>query len=110
MFLRLPALRDLDADDRRLLVRAIGGHPRLIELTDALMRGGTADFRHVQRKLRDLAARQGVSLARETPLETALDQAMLLGSADILLERAPRAADAPAGRDRCARWPCATAR
>ena len=86
MFLRLPALRDLDAGDRRLLVRAIGGHPRLIELTDALMRGGAADFRHVQRKLRDLAARQGVSLAGERPLETALDQAMLLGSADILLD------------------------
>ena len=86
MFLRLPALRDLDTEDRRLLVRAIGGHPRLIELTDALMRGGTADFRHVQRKLRDLAARQGVSLAPERPLETALDQAMLLGSADILLD------------------------
>jgi hypothetical protein len=65
---------------------AIGGHPRLIELTDALMRGGTADFRHVQRKLRDLAARQGVSLTSGRPLETALDQAMLLGSADILLE------------------------
>ena len=86
MFLRLPALRDLDADDRRLLVRTIGGHPRLIELTDALMRGGTVGFRHVQRKLRDLAARQGVSLAGESPLETALDQAMLLGSADILLD------------------------
>jgi tetratricopeptide (TPR) repeat protein len=86
MFLRLPALRDLDADDRRLLVRTIGGHPRLIELTDALMRGGTADFRHVQRKLRDLASRQGVSLAGERPLETALNQAMLFGSADILLD------------------------
>ena len=86
MFLRLPALRDLDAGDRRLLVRAIGGHPRLIELTDALMRGGTAGFRHVQRKLRDLADRQGVSLDGQRPLEAALDQAMLLGSADILLE------------------------
>jgi tetratricopeptide (TPR) repeat protein len=86
MFLRLPALRDLDADDRRLLMRTIGGHPRLIEFTDALMRGGSADFRHIQRKLNALAVRQRVSLAHDTPLGTALDQAMLLGSADILLE------------------------
>ena len=86
MFLRLPALRDLDADDRRLLMHTIGGHPRLIEFTDALMRGGGGNFRHVQDKLRALAAREGVSLARGTPLETALDQAMILGSADILLD------------------------
>ncbi len=40
MFLRLPALGDLDPADQALLIRAIGGHPRLIEFTDALLRGG----------------------------------------------------------------------
>jgi hypothetical protein len=85
MFLRLPALRDLDDGDRRLIVRAIGGHPRLIELTDALMRGGAAGLHHVRRKLRALAAGQGVSLADERPLEAAVEQAMRLGSADIVL-------------------------
>ena len=84
MFLRLPALRDLDPDDRRLLIRTIGGHPRLIEFTDALLRGGRSDLRHVQRKLRDLA-RQGIDLATDVPWNSALNQAMLLGSADILL-------------------------
>ena len=85
MFLRLPALRDLEAEDRRLLMRTIGGHPRLIEFTDALLRGGRASLRHVQAKLRDLAREQGIDLGRDQPLESVLDQAMLLGSADILL-------------------------
>ena len=85
LFLRLPALRDLDAEDRRLLMRTIGGHPRLIEFTDALLRGGRASLRHVQAKLRDLAREQKIDLARDQPLERVLDQAMLLGSADILL-------------------------
>ena len=85
MFLRLPALRDLDPQAERLLMRAIGGHPRLIEFTDALLRGGRSSLAHVQRKLRDLARSAGVSLDRDAPLEAALDQAMLLGGADILL-------------------------
>ena len=63
MFLRLPALRDLDASDQRLLTHTIGGHPRLIEFTDALLRGGHARLRQVQVKLRDLARVQGVDLA-----------------------------------------------
>ena len=59
MFLRLPALADLDLEDRRLLMRTIGGHPRLIEFTDALLRGGRASLRHVQARLRDLARDHG---------------------------------------------------
>ena len=85
MFLRLPALRELDAGDRRLLIRAIGGHPRLIEFTDALLRGGQASFRHVQTRLRDLARKQGMDLSAGRSLDAAVEQAMLLGSADILL-------------------------
>jgi tetratricopeptide (TPR) repeat protein len=84
MFLRLPALRDLDIEDRRLLTRTIGGHPRLIEFTDALLRS-RASLKYVETKLRDLARRTGLDLARDASLETAINQAMLLGSADILL-------------------------
>ena len=86
LFLRLPALRDLDPDERRLLHRTIGGHPRLIEFVDALLRGGRANLIHVQTKLRDLTDREGIDLTRPAPLGQAVDQAMLLGSADILLE------------------------
>ena len=64
MFLRLPALADLDPDDQRLLIRTIGGHPRLIEFTDALLRGGRASLRHVQVKLRDLAHGKTSTCAR----------------------------------------------
>jgi tetratricopeptide (TPR) repeat protein len=85
MFLRLPALRDLGPDDRGLLTRAIGGHPRLIEFTDALLRGGHANLRDVQTKLRNLARDQGIDLIQQRSLQQAADQAMVLGSADILL-------------------------
>ena len=85
LFLRLPRLRDLDPADRQLLARAIGGHPGLIEFTDALLRGGQASFRHVQTRLRDLARQQDVDLSAADSLDAAVEQAMLLGSADILL-------------------------
>ena len=85
LFLRLPALADLDGRDRRLLARVIGGHPRLIEFADALMRGGRASLRHVQVRLRNVARDEGVALAANRSLDDAVDQALLLGSADIML-------------------------
>ena len=85
MFLRLPALASLDPGDQLLLIRAIGGHPRLIEFIDALLRGGRSSLRHVQAKLRDLAAGQDIDLSRPRPVTGAIDQAMALGSASILL-------------------------
>jgi CHAT domain/AAA ATPase domain len=85
LFLRLPALQNLETEDRRLLMRTIGGHPRLIEFTDALLRGGRASLRHIQVKLRDLARQEGLDLRQGQPLRAILDQAMLLGSANILL-------------------------
>jgi tetratricopeptide (TPR) repeat protein len=85
MFLRLPALAELDPADQRLLTRTIGGHPRLIEFTDALLRGGRASLRHIQSRLRDLARDHGIDLRGDRPVGQAIDQAMLLGSADILL-------------------------
>jgi len=85
MFLRLPALRDLDPGQRRVLMRAIGGHPRLIQFTDALLRGGKSSLMPVQVKLHELAARHGLDLDASPGLDQALDQAMLLGSTDIVL-------------------------
>ncbi len=85
MFLRLPALAELDPAGQRLLTRTIGGHPRLIEFTDALLRGGRSSLRHVQVRLRDLAREQGIDVRQDRPVTQAVDQAMILGSADILL-------------------------
>ena len=87
LFLRLPALRDLDAEGRRVLARAVGGHPRLIEFTDALLRGG--QVRLPPRAGRGCGTWPG-GRARTCPRTgrwtRAVEQAMLLGSADILLE------------------------
>ena len=85
MFLRLPALAGLDPDSQQLITRVIGGHPRLIEFTDALLRGGRSSLRHVQTRLRDLAAHHDIDLHGGRPVTQAIDQAMILGSADILL-------------------------
>ncbi|MGH4013485.1 MAG: CHAT domain-containing protein, partial [Pseudonocardiaceae bacterium] len=85
LFLRLPALRDLGPDDHRLLHRTVGGHPRLIEFVNALLRGGRAHLRQVQAKLRNLARHEGIDITRPLPFDQAMNQAMLLGSADILL-------------------------
>jgi tetratricopeptide (TPR) repeat protein len=86
LFLRLPALRDLDAEERRAVSGAIGGHPRLIEFVDALLRGGRANLHDVAAKLRDLAREHGVSLAPARSAAEAITDALLLGSRDILLE------------------------
>ncbi|MCI0690172.1 MAG: CHAT domain-containing protein, partial [Sporichthyaceae bacterium] len=86
LFLRLPAVSALEPEERRLLARTIGGHPRLIEFVDALLRGGRGNLRHVQVKLRELARQTGMDVSQPRPLGQALDQAMLLASADILLD------------------------
>ncbi|WP_460916864.1 CHAT domain-containing protein [Plantactinospora veratri] len=86
LLLRLPALRGLADDDLRLLTRTIGGHPRLIEYVDALLRGRPARFREVQAKLRRLADREGIDLRRPRPVGAAVEDALLLGGGDILLD------------------------
>ncbi len=72
--------------DRRLLHRTVGGHPRLIEFVNALLRRGRANLKQVQVRLRDLARHEGIDLTRTRSLDEAMNQAMLLGSADILLD------------------------
>jgi hypothetical protein len=86
MFLRMPALRDLPADDRALITRSIGGHPRLIEFVDALMRGGRSNLAHLRGRLAGLASRQGVDWRQQRDVTAAAAQAVMLGAADILLE------------------------
>jgi hypothetical protein len=85
LLLRLPALRDLDAGDRQVLMDTIGGHPRLIEFVNALVRGGRGSLREVTIKLRTLA--EGVvTPTGQRGLDQAMRDAVLLGSRDILLD------------------------
>ena len=87
LFLRLPALRELSVQDRRLVARTIGGHPRLIEFVDVLLRAtGAGTFLHVTQKLRALARQQHLDLTAPRGLGESLNQAMLLGSRDIILD------------------------
>ena len=85
LLIRLPALRSLDADDRNVVMRTIGGHPRLIEFVDAMLRGGRGNLREVTKKLRTLAETQDVDLSEPATLERTLSDAILLGSRDIVL-------------------------
>jgi tetratricopeptide (TPR) repeat protein len=87
LFLRLPALRDLSPDDRVLVTRTIGGHPRLIEFLDVLLREGTgARFLTVTEKLRGLADDEGIDLRDARPVPNAIKDAVRLGTRDILLD------------------------
>jgi tetratricopeptide (TPR) repeat protein len=85
LVLRLPSLRGLDGADRRLLTDTIGGHPRLMEFVDALLRGGRGNLTEVTAKLRRLAADHGVAMRRDRTLAEVLPDAVVLGSRDILL-------------------------
>ena len=86
MLRRQPALRDLPEEDQRLVIRVIGGHPRLIELLDALLRAGRANLADVKTKLAELARKTGIdpTLPGQS-IHDHLDAALVLGSADILL-------------------------
>jgi tetratricopeptide (TPR) repeat protein len=87
LFLRLPAVRGLSEDDQRLVRRVIGGHPRLIEFVDALLRGGHANLLEVSQRLRELAHKQGVAVGDPSgTVSDAVRGALQLGSLDILLD------------------------
>ncbi|MGI9000608.1 MAG: CHAT domain-containing protein [Pseudonocardia sp.] len=87
MMLRLPALRALPVEDRRLISRTIGGHPRLIEFLDVLLRDGTtATFQHITRKLRILAEAEHLDVSAPHHIEEAVARTVLLGSRDIVLD------------------------
>ena len=86
MFRRLPKLRDLPPADRRLLQNTVGGHPRMIEFIDALMRGGQANLVGVSKMLRRLADDLNIDVEDEAPLSEAVETAMTLGAANLLLD------------------------
>ncbi|MBM7773672.1 tetratricopeptide (TPR) repeat protein [Actinokineospora baliensis] len=84
LYLRLPALRDLSAEDRRTVTYTLGGHPRLIEFLDVLLRQ-RADLRHITAKLRALAKEEGLDPKATRDLTSGITDAIRLGSRDILL-------------------------
>ncbi|MBB5868637.1 tetratricopeptide (TPR) repeat protein [Allocatelliglobosispora scoriae] len=89
---RLPAVDALVGDDRRIIIETIGGHPRLMEFADALLRGqsGRGRLREVAVRLRRLAADTEVRIPKSKAgapgAAEAARQVVLLGSRDILLD------------------------
>src|SRR5665811_596807 len=88
LLLRHGALRDLKPAERRLVTAMIGGHPRLLELVDVLLRHGTGALTvDLRRKLADLAAKARIDLEGARTVEDAITDAVRLGTRDILLDQ-----------------------
>ncbi|HEX9530801.1 MAG TPA: CHAT domain-containing protein, partial [Acidimicrobiales bacterium] len=85
LFLRLPGLQRLAPDDVALVAATVGGHPRALELLDALLRKG-ASLRRVGPKLRDLARREGIDTSAGRDLAAALSDTVRLAARDIVLD------------------------
>ena len=81
--LRLPALATSNIADN-LLMRLIGGHPRMLEFLDALLHGGSGRLPTVTAKLRELAEKHGVDLAT-ADIASAIQTTVMIGARDVLL-------------------------
>ncbi|MDX2030205.1 MAG: CHAT domain-containing protein [Blastocatellia bacterium] len=87
LLLRLPALQGLEPKDLARLLRLIGGHPRMLEFLDALLRDGQGRLLHVTQKLQQLLVdRQIDPRTKIDDLDDALQAALLLGARDVFLE------------------------
>jgi hypothetical protein len=84
---RLEALGQRDPAELDRVLRLIGGHPRMLEFLDGLLRGGQARLPAVTRKLRETMAAAGLS-PDETVAELGegIQGAVLLGARDVFLE------------------------
>ena len=84
---RLDRLAHLEPDDLATVLRTIGGHPRMLEFLDGLLRGGEGRLPHVTKKLRETLDKAGVPAGDVTEdLDEGLRQVVLLGARDVLLE------------------------
>ena len=84
---RLDQLSGRDPAELALVLRVIGGHPRMLEFLDGVLRGGTGRLPHVTTKLRKTMQAAQVDLdGGSRDLEEGIQQALLLGARDVLLE------------------------
>jgi len=86
LILRLPGLQRLEADELREIQRRVGGHPRMLEYLDAILRRGRARLPRIAQRLREDARAAGVSLqAENASLDEAIRKTLLVGAHDVLL-------------------------
>ena len=89
LVLRLDGLHALAASELTTALKLIGGHPRMLELLDALLRRGQGRLKHVSTRLDALAERAGVSLKKLTrlrSLDEQLQATLQLGARDVFLD------------------------
>ncbi|HEV3263863.1 MAG TPA: CHAT domain-containing protein, partial [Gemmataceae bacterium] len=87
LLLRLSKLRTQQPEGLQLIRRAIGGHPRMLEYLDAILKRGQARSADVARRLREQVARQRMNLEdASSTLDTAVRAALQVGAGDILLD------------------------
>jgi tetratricopeptide (TPR) repeat protein len=84
---RLESLKGLDRADVAEVMRHVGGHPRMLEFLDGLLRHGAARLPDVKRRLREAASALGIDL-KATPanLSEALHHTVLLGARTVFLD------------------------
>ena len=81
---RLPAMKGLPAAEASMVLERVGGHPRLLELTDALLGGRRQS--DVVKRLRTLSRAAGASSAQAAGAEEAVTRARALAAAaDVVL-------------------------
>ena len=88
---RLPGLDALSSEDKNRAYRDVGGHPRILEYLDALLRGGQARFDDVAERMEDRLRARGITdpatwLARPgRDLDASLAEAVTLAVDDVVL-------------------------
>ncbi len=83
LLLRLEGLKDVDSK----ILQKVAGHPRMLELLEAIANNEQGRFPHITQKLRELQAKRGngpAALSGEQ--KEAFDLALLLGARDIFLD------------------------
>ncbi|MEM8814349.1 MAG: tetratricopeptide repeat protein [Pseudomonadota bacterium] len=87
LFYRLHALTGAVPETLGLILRHIGGHPRMLEYVDAILRRGEARLPMVTRRLRENAKRLGLDPKQlGGDLEQSMRDALRVGAEDVLLD------------------------
>ena len=84
---RLESLKGLDPTEVAEVMRHVGGHPRMLEFLDGLLRHGAARLPEVKRRLREAARAAGIDLkTAPADLSDALRHTALLGARTVFLD------------------------
>ena len=88
LMMRLTALSTQEPEGLRLIQRAVGGHPRMLQYLDAILRQGKARVPDVARRLKAQAEQKGINLADAgATLTDAIQVALQVCAGDILLDQ-----------------------